>query len=351
MAKKIYIGVNNIARKVASAYVGISNVARRITKAYLGVNNVAKLIYESHKEDEELAPFTYTQTWTVPSDAQTIDIFCVGGGGGAGGCVCTEYGSIGVNSTWYEYVVYGASGGSGYTATAMGVSVTPGETLTINVGGGGAGGVSFSNEYGVNLDTSSDMSAITNGGDGGTSSVYRGSTALATAAGGKGGAKAAYAGVNTSNRSISYIAGTAGANGGNASGAAGAESEKLVINSQGQGTSTYWGYLAHGDSSTYPPSNQWGTNGYEGGNGGSVDFWGNISDTTGQGNRINQNVKSGGTGQGSNTRKYGQSGGTVYATVAGGQSANTGNSGALGKTVASSKAGSSGVVILTVHYS
>lgn len=350
MAKKIYIGVSNIARKVASAYIGVSNVARKIKKAYLGVNNVAKLIYESHKEDEELPPFTGvgTSTWTVPSDAQTIDIFCVGGGGGAGGCMCHEEGSY--STTYYRYDVFGASGGSGYTTTAMGVAVTPGETLTIVIGAGGAGGTSYSDVYGLNLDTSSAMSAITNGADGGTSGVYRGSTALATAAGGKGGLKAAYAGVNTSQPSLSYINFTNGSNGGCGSGVAGAESEKTLV-----GSITLWGYYQHSTSTTDAPYNTYGENGKgsyaEETSGGQVDLWRDVNYSTRRGNRASQNKGTPGTGQNSNTRKYGLSGGTVYSVVAGSQTAGTGNSGALGKTVATSKAGSSGVVIITVHYS
>ena len=45
MAKKTYVGVNNIARNVSKMYVGVNGVARRVKKAYVGVNGVARQFY------------------------------------------------------------------------------------------------------------------------------------------------------------------------------------------------------------------------------------------------------------------------------------------------------------------
>ena len=47
MAKKTYVGVNNIARNVSKMYVGVNGVARRVKKAYTGVNGVARQVYEA----------------------------------------------------------------------------------------------------------------------------------------------------------------------------------------------------------------------------------------------------------------------------------------------------------------
>lgn len=47
MAKEIYVGVDNKARKVRAEYVGVNNVARKVKKVYIGVNNVAQLCYGS----------------------------------------------------------------------------------------------------------------------------------------------------------------------------------------------------------------------------------------------------------------------------------------------------------------
>ena len=47
MAKKIYVGVNNIARNVPKAYVGVGGVARKIIKGYVGdANGVARLFFD-----------------------------------------------------------------------------------------------------------------------------------------------------------------------------------------------------------------------------------------------------------------------------------------------------------------
>lgn len=45
MAKRIYVGVGNTARRVKKAYVGINGLARRIKKAYIGVGGVARILY------------------------------------------------------------------------------------------------------------------------------------------------------------------------------------------------------------------------------------------------------------------------------------------------------------------
>lgn len=45
MAKKAYVGVNNVARQAKKIYVGVNNVARKVKKGYIGVNNVARLFF------------------------------------------------------------------------------------------------------------------------------------------------------------------------------------------------------------------------------------------------------------------------------------------------------------------
>lgn len=42
MAKKAYIGVDGVARKIKKGYVGVGDVARKIKKAYVGVGGVAR---------------------------------------------------------------------------------------------------------------------------------------------------------------------------------------------------------------------------------------------------------------------------------------------------------------------
>ena len=42
MAKKAYIGVSGVAKKIKKCYVGVSGVARKVKKAYIGVGGVAR---------------------------------------------------------------------------------------------------------------------------------------------------------------------------------------------------------------------------------------------------------------------------------------------------------------------
>lgn len=42
MAKRIYIGVNGVARKAYKAYFGVNDVARKVRKAYIGIGGVAR---------------------------------------------------------------------------------------------------------------------------------------------------------------------------------------------------------------------------------------------------------------------------------------------------------------------
>ena len=42
MAKKAYIGVNGVARKIKKGYVGVDGLARKIKKAYIGIGGVAR---------------------------------------------------------------------------------------------------------------------------------------------------------------------------------------------------------------------------------------------------------------------------------------------------------------------
>lgn len=81
-------------------------------------------------------------TWTVPTGVTQITAVCVGGGGGGGG-----------KNYSIELGYGGAGGGLAYGTW----SVTPGDVLYIQVGGGGSGGLS----------RSSDMSTtVQSGGDG-----------------------------------------------------------------------------------------------------------------------------------------------------------------------------------------
>lgn len=50
MAKKAYIGVDGIARKIKKGYVGVDGIARKIKKAYIGIGGVARPCWSSGLE-------------------------------------------------------------------------------------------------------------------------------------------------------------------------------------------------------------------------------------------------------------------------------------------------------------
>lgn len=54
MAKNIYVGVNNVAKKPKNIYVGVNGVARKVKAAYVGVNGVARKVWPN-----TLLPDTY----------------------------------------------------------------------------------------------------------------------------------------------------------------------------------------------------------------------------------------------------------------------------------------------------
>ena len=43
----IYVGANDVARKIKGAYVGVDGVARKVKQIYVGVNGVARLVWQS----------------------------------------------------------------------------------------------------------------------------------------------------------------------------------------------------------------------------------------------------------------------------------------------------------------
>lgn len=65
MAKKIYIGVNNVSRKVKKMYIGVNGVARKVKKAYIGVNGVARLFFTGG----ELAYYGTDSLYNSPAES------------------------------------------------------------------------------------------------------------------------------------------------------------------------------------------------------------------------------------------------------------------------------------------
>ena len=132
--------------------------------------------------------FTSSGTFVVPNNTGYISVAAVGAGG-AGGGASASYGGVG--------------GAGGALVYGNNIPVTPGETLTIEIGAAGAG------------------STAANGGNGGYTEIRRGSTTLLRANGGAGGVivNTSYAGLTTSATSANiggYPYNQAGGNGGGA---------------------------------------------------------------------------------------------------------------------------------------
>lgn len=106
---------------------------------------------------------TGTFTFEVPTGVTAISALAIGGGGGGGGTSGSATASAG-------------GGGGGAFVYSNAIAVTPGETLTVQVGNRGSAGTGST-------------SSATSGGAGGESSLSRGGTVLLLAKGGSGGTR------------------------------------------------------------------------------------------------------------------------------------------------------------------
>ena len=181
-----YVSVKGKACNGKKAYLVKGRRMYKGKKAYIVKGGKTYLSWSGTESGEMVV--TTSGEITIPSGVSLVDIFCVGGGGGAGGWLERLYisanGDIASN---HEF--YGGGGGGGYTSTAFDVPVTPGETLTVTIGAGGRTGKSYYiyKDYGNQITDEYGTTSYTDGADGGTTSVKRGSETLCTASGGSGG--------------------------------------------------------------------------------------------------------------------------------------------------------------------
>jgi hypothetical protein len=176
------------------------------TAARLGIGSTGQILTVSGGIPAWAAPpaagdngrgqaFTSNGTFTIPSGTTAVKVTIQGGGGGSG--------SAGANN---DQGSNSGAGGGGGTATVFLTSLTPGNTISVTIGGGGSGG------------------SGSNGGTGGTSSIASGTQSITTvsASGGGGG-----------------TLGTSGANG--SSGGGGGTTNATFGVPGGPGTSTSGG--------------------------------------------------------------------------------------------------------------
>ena len=115
-----------------------------------------------------------TSQWTVPANVNSVEVLVVGGGGGGGSDM-------------------GGGGGAGGVRYTANYPTTPGETISVTVGGGGVGAPAGQGQVRGSSGSNSVFGSITSHGGGGGSSRHDGSGAPAAdgasgggAAGGRG---------------------------------------------------------------------------------------------------------------------------------------------------------------------
>lgn len=78
MAKGIYVGVNNTARKITKAYVGVDGVPRKVKKAYIGVEGVPRLVYSNNPEKVAVTQLTTARFYPCAVSNPNYAIFAGG---------------------------------------------------------------------------------------------------------------------------------------------------------------------------------------------------------------------------------------------------------------------------------
>ena len=111
------------------SYTYVNNVRKYTTGKSITVSCTKVIGYKK---------FTSSGTFTVPTDVTKVDIFLVGGGYPGGTATVTR------GSSSYETVFSGGAGGQGgQYLTTTGISVTPGQSITVTVAGSNGGESKF----------------------------------------------------------------------------------------------------------------------------------------------------------------------------------------------------------------
>ena len=226
---------------------------------------------------------TGTHQWTVPAGVSTISVVAVGGGGGG-------YGYWNVDATQLRI---GTGGSGGHLTYSNNIYVTPGETLDVTVGAGGAKGNQFGGAYG---------SVTYSAQPGVSSNVSRSGTILVQA---KGGDAIGNSSPDSNVGLASYSGGSGGGHGSTVTGGGG-----------GGGAGGYSGTGGSGGSDQFNPWSPTAPGGSGSGGGGSGGRGAGGQTSTGQGGGGVGVYGEGSSGTGGNGA--GGSGGTNGSSSAGG---------------------------------
>ena len=207
------------------------------------------------------AVFTTTgsHSWTVPAGVTIVHVVCVGGGGGS--------------HTGYANLSYNGANGAGGGGLAYGnnIPVTPGSSISINVG---AGGTALNNQANTTAGAGGDSwfssSAYLNGG-GGDPATYTSATTsnLPNALGGTSTGTARSGGGSGGNGGVLTADGTGGGGGGGAGGYSGngGNGGGVTSSTTGSNGTAGSGGGGGGGGSSYNPA-------YGGASGGGVGIYG-----------------------------------------------------------------------------
>jgi len=134
-----------------------SHVNGTALSAYQG-----KVILDMIDSDYTTKLIISSQSWAVPANVRSVDVFFANGGEGGGG----GGGGKGQTTSGQQATANGGAGGDGgHAGLIMGFKVTPGESIPIVIGAGGAGGAG-----GVYTATATGTQPGTGGSEGGVTS-------------------------------------------------------------------------------------------------------------------------------------------------------------------------------------
>ncbi|MCO5258815.1 MAG: T9SS type A sorting domain-containing protein [Crocinitomicaceae bacterium] len=215
-----------------------TNFLKQITTLLMGLIAICLsfVTFGQALSDTFSMPGTYT--WTVPQNVTSVKFQVWGAGGGGGGAESHLINYGGSQSQSLLYLPRAGGGGGGAFASASFATV-PGENCTINVGVGGAGGVSTQDggngEY-SSIEYAGSTIVSAEGGNGGAYRDNENNVGVANGQGGTSGANILFVGGNGAPSNTTDLgAGGGGAAGNNGNGTDGTGSAAGIGGSVGGG--------------------------------------------------------------------------------------------------------------------
>lgn len=149
MAKRYYVGIDGVARKIKKCYIGVNGVARKVVKGYVGVEGIAREFIETveighywlidssgtkeYMSNGTLVASSNNRTsWACPADGTySIELH---GQGGTGGTSVWMAESGYEDMRWVEYYAAATGGGGGGSGLITSAVLSGGITYTCSIG-------------------------------------------------------------------------------------------------------------------------------------------------------------------------------------------------------------------------